>query len=184
MSTQSFDDLIKGDSTNTTVVEEKKEPVKSKRNARKDKVVKTEPILKEVKEKETEEPTEPVVAEPVVLEVVEPVDEPDYALYYYRGEAKNFSAASLWFAFGYAIVGWPLLWLASQISIMADSVGFGVPKLTMFTFIGLAVLGVVAIVTAVIGFFTYKKRGYNFVPGIFAILLTVGTAVGTWLLFV
>lgn len=162
MSKPNFDELITGKSSSATVLAE---PVEAEQV--------------DMAEPETED-----FVEPVELTVDSPVEEPDYALYYYQGTPKNFSAASLWFAFAYTLLVWPLLWIAQGTVTVANNFGVSLPKFELISFLAVTVIGVIAVLCAFIGFFTAKKKNQSFIPGIWAILLTGLSAAGCYVVFV
>lgn len=130
------------------------------------------------------EPAQPATAVLVEKPAVD-VDDPDYAITYYKGEPKNFNTASLWFGMAYVLLGWVAVGVMFYVAFfLDDSFDLSLPKLPFYAFVATVPLGVISVLCAVAGFFTAKKRTYSVTPGIIGLLLSVGTAVGTYLLFV
>lgn len=171
---KTFDEIVSGKSAETEPIAVK-EPIENSDT--------TTTAQKETKEESVIVSEQKPVEEPLLVDA--PVDDPDYALYYYEPTPKNFSAASLWFAFAYALFTWPIMVLFHFVAETAATfnIKFG-DKADLYLLVALSVIGLISFVCAIVGFFTFKKFKHSYVPGIISLLIVGVTAAGCWLLFV
>lgn len=133
----------------------------------------------QILEKPTQEP-------PVIHSNVEPVEEEAYDAFYYEPQKASYGAAGLWFAIFYCVLAIPVFYVYEYFITIVRSLSQGLSTLDLSTeiFIGSGVFGAIAVILAIVGLCTFKRRNQSIIPPILAILLVAANAVASYLVFV
>lgn len=133
----------------------------------------------QILEKPTQEP-------PVILNSKLKQEEEAYGAFYYEPQKASYGAAGLWFAIFYCVLALPVFYVYEYFITIIRSLSQGLSKLDLSQeiFIGSGVFGVIAIILAIVGFFTFKRRNQSIIPPILAVLLVAANTVACYLIFV